>query len=81
MESRMCEFVNTYDENEHFESTSFLNKSKRHARSHSLGEVDGARPSVARVIPFGATIKRQKVPSRRSFRSPPLSSTLLRAFH
>lgn len=42
MESRMCEFVNTYDENEHFESTSFLNKSKRHARSHSLGEVDGA---------------------------------------
>lgn len=39
-----------------------------------------ARPSIARVIPFGsgATIKRQKVPTRRrSFRSPPLSSTLL----
>lgn len=53
---------------------------KRRARSDSLGEADGVRPSVARVIPFGsgATIKRQKVPTRRrSFRSPPLSSTLL----
>lgn len=64
------------------ESTNFLNESKSAVPAAIRQARRVARPSVARVIPLGsgATIKRQKVPRLavgRSFRSPPLSSTLL----
>jgi len=81
MESGMREFVNTYDENGHWKQEFPQRVKKRRTRSHSSDEADGVT-LPCRGYPLwqrrNATIKRQKVPTRRrSFRSPLLSTLLL----
>lgn len=85
--ARVCQYVYTVETNNQNPRVSSTSKSALRARGVAISaraRRTGAQPFVPGSSPSErpgarATIKRQKVLRRRSFRSPPLSSTLLQA--